>query len=201
MPTGRGMTGSDHPAEGVDLAELAHAAATARSLLGYSIEGAAEALEIPVSIVRDAEDGAIPINDELRVRMEECYGIDLESLLRKSPEYKPRTPIGYDAAQGVLRIGTLGVRFRMGLDSNDVLLRGFSSAIRRQRQLPPSVPLQLRKVDIPVLASLLDLEDPELDERAQFWFGQTSQTAQGFRKMLKLAKGATVEKAPRRSAA
>jgi hypothetical protein len=198
------MTGSDHPAEDVDpldLVELAHAAATARSLLGYSIEGAAEALDIPVSIVRDAEDGVIPINDELRVRMEECYGIDLESLLRKSPEYNPRTQIGYDAAQGVLRIGTLGVRFRMGLDSNDVLLRGFSSAIRRQRQLPPSVPLQVRKVDIPLLASLLDLEDPELDDRAQFWFGQTSQTAQGFRKMLKLAKGATVEKAPRRGAA
>jgi len=195
------MADSDHPGGDVDRVELAHAAATARSLLGYSIEGAAAALEIPVSIVRDAEMGVIPINDELRERMQECYGIELDSLLRKSPEFKPRTAIGYDAAQGVLRIGTLGVRFRMGLDSNDVLLRGFSSATRRQRQLPPSVPLQLRKVDIPVLASLLDLEDPELDERAQFWFGQTSQTAQGFRKMLKLAKGATVQRATARNAA
>jgi len=170
--------------------DLAHAAATARSLIGYSIEGAAEALDIPASIVRDAEDGLVEINDDLRRAMESCYGIDLTSLVRKSPDFKPRTTIGYDAAQGVLRIGTLGVRFRIGLDSNDVLLRGFSSAIRRQRQLPPSIPLQLRKVDLPVLASLLDLEDPELDERAQFWFGQTPQTAQGFQKMLTLARSA-----------
>lgn len=185
------MTPPEHLAETDGPVDLAHAAATARSLLGYSIEGAAEALDIPASILRDAEEGLAEINDDLRTAMEACYGIELASLVRKSPDFKPRTPIGYDAAQGVLRIGTLGVRFRIGLDSNDVLLRGFSSAIRRQRQLPPSVPLQLRKVDLPVLASLLDLDDPELDERAQFWFGQTPQTAQGFRKMITLARGAT----------
>lgn len=196
------MTAPEHLADPGGPVDLAHAAATARSLLGYSVEGAAEALDIPVSILRDAEEGLIEIKDELRLAMESCYGIDLTSLVRKSPDFKPRTPIGYDAAQGVLRIGTLGVRFRIGLDSNDVLLRGFSSAIRRQRQLPPSVPLQLRKVDLPVLASLLDLEDPELDERAQFWFGQTPQTAQGFRKMLTLARGAAnPDNAPTSSAA
>lgn len=185
------MTGPEPTAQANEDNPLAHAAATARSLLGYSVEGAAEALDIPLSIMRDAEAGLVEINAELRERMEKCYGIDLDSLIKKSPDYKPRTPIAYDAAQGVLRIGTLGVRFRIGLDSNDVLLRGFSSAVRRQRQLPPSVPLQLRKVDLPVLASLLDLEDPELDERAQFWFGQTPQTAQGFRRMLTLARGAS----------
>lgn len=185
------MSPPEHMAETDGPVDLAHAAATARSLLGYSIEGAAEALDIPASILRDVEEGLTEINDDLRNAMEACYGIELASLVRKSPDFKPRTPIGYDAAQGVLRIGTLGVRFRIGLDSNDVLLRGFSSAIRRQRQLPPSVPLQLRKVDLPVLASLLDLDDPELDERAQFWFGQTPQTAQGFRKMIILARGAS----------
>jgi hypothetical protein len=194
------MTGLEPPVDN-ESSELAHAASTARSLIGYSVEGAAEAMNVAASIIQDAEDGTVEINGELRVRMETCYGVALESLLRKSPEYDQRAPIGYDAAQGVLRIGTLGVRFRMGLDSNDVLLRGFSSGMRRQRQLPPSVPLELRKVDIPVLASLLDLDDPELDERAQFWFGQTPQTAQGFRRLLTLARGATVEQATPRSAA
>lgn len=183
------MTGPDSTVQTTERNPLAYAAATARSLLGYSVEGAAAALDIPVSILRDAEEGHIDINDELRSRMERGYGIDLSSLVKKSPDFKPRTPIAYDAAQGILRVGTLGVRFRIGLDSNDVLLRGFSSAIRRQRQLPPSVPLQLRKADLTVLASLLDLEDPELDERAQFWFGQTPLTAQGFRRMLTLARG------------
>lgn len=167
---------------------LAHAVATARSLLGYSIEGAAETMGIPVSILQDAESGDIEINAELQELFESTYGIKLANLVRPSTEHRPRTPIAYDAAQGILRVGTLGVRYRIGIDDNDVLLRGFSSAVRRQRQLPPSVPLQLRKADIPVLATLLDLTDPELDERAQFWFGQTPQTAQSFGAILRLSR-------------
>ena len=180
------MSNHQAGAQVTEVDTMAHAVATARSLLGYSLEGAADTLGIPVSIVRDAESGAIDINDDLQTLFEECYGIELSSLVRKKPEEKARTPIAYDAANGVLRVGTLGVRFRLGLDGNDTLLRGFSSAVRRQRQLPPSVPLQLRKADMPILASLLDLDDPELDERAQFWFGQTPQTAQGFRTMLRM---------------
>lgn len=167
---------------------LGQAAATARSVIGYSVEGAAARLGIPATILEEVESGSIEINNELKAMLEECYGVELGSLVKKRPDYAPRTPIAYDAAQGILRVGTLGVRFRVGLDGNDSLLRGFSSAVRRQRQLPPSVPLQLRKADMPVLASLLDLDDPELDERAQFWFGQTPQTAQSFQTMLRLSR-------------
>ena len=168
---------------------LAHAAATARTLVGYSVEGAAAAIGVAPGLIRDVESGDVALTDELRSAMEQKYGVPFNSLIKEAPTYSPRTPVSYDAANGVLRVGTLGVRFRLGLDDNDVLLRGFSSAVRRQRQLPPSVPLQLRKADLPVLATLLDLEDEELDRRAQFWFGQTPQTAQGFRRMLKLARG------------
>jgi len=182
------MTVSPEPGGRAGVDTMAHAVATARALLGYSMEGAAGALNLPVSIVRDAESGAIDISPELQALFEDFYDIELTSLIRKKPQHAPRTPIAYDAAQGILRVGTLGVRFRLGLDGNDVLLRGFSSAIRRQRQLPPSVPLQLRKADMPVLASLLNLDDPELDERAQFWFGQTPQTAQGFRSLLRMSR-------------
>lgn len=157
-------------------------------MLGYSVEGAAERLGIPTAIVTDAESGNLEINDELKAVFEKFYGIELDQLTRDRSEYAPRTPLAYDARQGILRVGTLGVRFRLGLDDNDVLLRGFSAAVRRQRQLPPSVPLTLRKADMPILASLLDLEDDELDEKAQFWFGQTDQTAQSFQRMLKLSK-------------
>ncbi len=167
---------------------MAHAVATARALLGYSLEGASARLGIPVAIIEDAESGDLQINDELKAVFEEAYGIELKTLVRKRTDYVPRTPLAYDAANGILRVGTLGIRFRLGLDDNDVLLRGFSSAVRRQRQLPPSVPLQLRKADLPVLSSLLDLDDPELDERAQFWFGQTDQTAQSFKRMLRLSR-------------
>lgn len=171
-----------------NVSAMAHAAGTARTLVGYSVEGAATALGISTSLLSDIESGTVDLNAELQALIEDRYGIGLESLLREAPNYRPRTPISYDAAKGILRVGTLGVRFRIGLDDNDVLLRGFSSAVRRQRQFPPSVPLQLRRADLPVLATLLDLEDPDLDSRAQFWFGQTPQTAQSFRAMLKLSR-------------
>jgi len=165
---------------------LGHAAATARTLLGYSVSGAAGRLGIPELILREAESGAMEINPEMQAMFEECYGVELSTLV-KERTHAPRTPMAYDAEQGILRVGTLGIRFRVGEDGNDDLLRGFSSAVRRQRKVPPSVPLQLRSADLPVLASLLDLADPELDERAQFWFGQTEQTAQSFALMLRFA--------------
>ena len=167
---------------------LAEAAATARTMVGYSIEGAAEALGITASILKDAEGGSVPINTQLRLRMEQVYGSGLEAYLPKHPGVRPRTPLEYDEETAILRVGTLGVRFRKGVDSNDDLLRGFSAAIRRQRRLPPSVPLRLRSLDIPILAELLDLTDPELDERAHFWFGQTPETQQGFKQLLRIAK-------------
>lgn len=167
---------------------MAHAIKTARSVLGYSVEGVSEQLNIPTAIIREAEGGELEINDELRAVFEKFYGIDLSTLVRKSSNYAPRTPVSYDPTKGIVRVGKLAIRFRLGVDDNDRLLRGFSSAVRRQRQLPPSVPLQLRSADMPVLATLLDLDDPELDERAQFWFGQTPQTAQSFRTMLRLCR-------------
>jgi hypothetical protein len=126
------MTEQHSDTVGVD--SMAYAVATARSLLGYSVAGAAETLGIPESIVRDAESGAVEINAELQELFESCYGIQLSTLVSPVAAEKPRTPIAYDVAKGILRIGTLGIRFRLGLDDNDILLRGFSSAIRRQRR-------------------------------------------------------------------
>ncbi len=167
---------------------VAHAIATARTLVGYSLEGGARAIGINEALLRDLEAGVLEVNEEMRQLIEEAYGIRLAKLASQAPANAPRIPLSYDAALGVLRVGSLGVRFRLGLDDNDVLLRGFSSAVRRQRQVPPSVPLQLRKADLNLLSTLLNLDDEDLDERARFWFGQTTQTAQSFRAMLRLAK-------------
>ncbi len=177
--------------ESNDAALLAEAAATARSLVGYSIDGAAALLGLPGPVLEDIERGRSPLSDDLRARLEESYGVNLNDVVRKRPDFHPRTPMAYDATRGILRVGTLGVRFRLGLDTNDDLLRGVSTAIRRQRRLPPSVPLRLRAADIPVLASLLDVDDPELDERAQFWFGQAPEAGQSFRSAMRIARAAS----------
>ena len=166
----------------------AHAIATARTLVGYSLEGAARSLGVSESLLRDLESGAVDVNLEMQELIEDTYGIRLSKLISQAPTNTPRVPLSYDAALGVLRVGSLGVRFRLGLDDNDMLLRGLSSAVRRQRQVPPSVPLQLRKADLSLLSTLLDLDDEQLDERARFWFGQTPLTSQSFRAMLRLAK-------------
>ncbi len=181
--------GHDRPSGEPSLTKaLAEAASTARTLIGYSIEGAAQAMGVSESILRDAEAGLEPMSPMLKLQIEQCYEVKLEQFLKQRPGYRPRVPLQYDEEAGVLRVGALGVRFRKGIDSNDALLRGFSSAVRRQRKMPPSVPLRLRSADIPVLAELMDLSDPDLDSRAQFWFGQTPETAQGFKSLLRVAR-------------
>ena len=184
------MGAADEPFDddGHSARAVAEAASTARTLIGYSLEGAARAMGIAESILRDAESGDEPISPVLRRQIEECYEVRLEQFMKQRPDFKPRTPLAYDAENGVLRVGTLGVRFRKGVDGNDALLRGLSSAIRRQRKMPPSMPLRLRSADIPVLADLMDLSDPDLYARAQFWFGQTPETAQGFTSILRVAR-------------
>ncbi|MGI9608163.1 MAG: hypothetical protein ACR2P0_18675 [Acidimicrobiales bacterium] len=174
---------------------LAEAASTARTIIGYSIEGAATAMGVPAAIIADVESGRVVITDDLRGRIEACYQVDLDTFIRPQRAQQPRLPLAYDEEKGILRVGTLGVRWRKEVDTNDALLRGFSSAIRRQRRLAPSVPLRLRQADIPMLANLLDLTDVHLDERAQFWFGQTPETAQSFRAILKVAKRSGISEA------
>ncbi len=162
--------------------------AEARTVLGMSKMGAASTLGMTESLLQDIEDGLVPMNDHLKTLFEETYGIDLAMVQDGPREKVERKLMSYDAEAGILRIDDLGVRFRVGEDDNDVLFRGYSSAIRRLRRLAPSVPLRLRAADMPVLASLADLEDPELDQRARFWFGQSLEEGQSFAVLLRLSR-------------
>lgn len=170
-------------------AALGAAIATARSVLGYSVEGAAASIGINPTILRAAEAGEFTINSALRLQVEQSFELDLEQFMVDRSEFAPRHQLEYDSEHGILRVGKLGVAFRVGVDSNDVLLRGFSSAVRSERGMAVTEPLRLRTADLGVLAQLIDLDDPELDERAQFWFGQTPETRQGFRFLLSVARG------------
>lgn len=164
--------------------------AEARAVLGMSTIGAAGKLGMTESLLEDIERGLIPLNPQLQVVFEECYGIDLSFLGDETGEreHVARREMTYDAKEGILRIDDLGVRFRIGVDDNDVLFRGYSAAIRRLRRLSPSVPLRLRTTDMPMLAMLADLDDPELDDRARFWFGQDPANVQSFSVLLRLSR-------------
>jgi len=169
---------------------LAQAAVAARTLLGYSLQGAAEGLEIEESILFNIEDGTMPINGEMREAMESFYDVDLDRFISNKADYVPRVVPEYDEERGLVVLGSMGVRFRVGVDENDALLRGYSAAVRRLRGLAPSVPLQIRHADVPILAGLLDLTDPELEDRARFWFGQSEEAAHGLVAHLRLMRGA-----------
>ena len=164
------------------------AVAEARTVVGMSMTGAAGKLGMTEGLLADIEAGEIEMNDALKEVFEAAYGIDLSGVTSEPREHAERRPMVYDAEEGILRIDNLGIRFRPGIDDNDVLLRGFSSAIRRLRRLAPDVPIRLRANDLPVLAQLVDLNDPELDDRAQFWFGQDAITAQSFTVLLRLSR-------------
>lgn len=161
--------------------------------------GAASKLGMTKALLEDIEEGLVPMNPQLQQLFEERYGIDLSMSQDGPREHVERRPMTYDAEEGLLRIDTLGVRFRVGVDDNDVLFRGFSSAVRRLRRLAPSVPLRLRAADMPMLAQLADLDDPELDDRARFWFGQDVGNGQSFSVLLRLSvppKSAAPESTP-----
>lgn len=169
---------------------LAQAAVAARTLLGYSLQGAAEGIEVEESILANIEQGDMPLNGAMRTAMEDFYGVDLDKFITNKAGYVPRVLPEYDEERGLLILGSMGVRFRVGVDENDALLRGYSAAVRRLRGLAPSVPLQIRHADVPMLAHLLDLSDPELEDRARFWFGQTPEAARGLVAHLRLMRGA-----------
>lgn len=162
--------------------------AETRTLLGMSKAGAAGILGMTESLLEDIESGLVPMNDQLKAVFEDAYQVDLSIIDDGPREHTERKLMTYDAESGILRIDDLGVRFRVGEDDNDVLFRGYSAAIRRLRRLSPSVPLRLRAADMPMLAKLADLEDPELDERARFWFGQDLHNGQSFAVLLRLSR-------------
>ena len=115
--------------------------AEARTMLGMSITGAAGKLEMTEALLTDIEDGLVEMNPALQETFERAYTIDLSGALQGRRLPVARRPLTYDAERGVLQIDNFGVRFRVGVDSNDVLLRGFSSALRRLRRLAPNVPI------------------------------------------------------------
>lgn len=163
------------------------AVAAARTLLGITTSGAAGMLQMTEPLLADIESGVVEPNEVLRDIFEKAYDLDLSWVSFGPREHVERQQLSYDEDAGILTVDNLGVRFRVGVDDNDVLLRGFSSAVRRLRCLTPDVPINLRADDMPVLAQLIDLTDSELDARARFWFGQDREDGQSFAMLMRLS--------------
>lgn len=160
----------------------------ARSMLSLSRSAAAERLGMPESMLEDIEVGIIPPNPALIAAFEESYEINFDLTKITEREHAPRKPLEYDPVAGVLTVGSMKINHRAGVDDNNHLFGQFSGAVRRLRRLAPSTPVKVRSADLPMLAQLADLEDPELDERARFWFGQDLVNGQSFASLLRLSR-------------
>ncbi len=159
-----------------------------RTLLGLSPRGAARLLNLTPSLLEDLESGHVLPTPAIRQLFEATYTIDLSSTATRETGDVVIPPASYDEASEMLLVGNLGVRFRIGVDDNDVLFRGFSAAYRRAHRLGPAEMIRLGVNDMETLAALADLTDLDLDERARFWFGQDRTEGQSFSTLLAMSR-------------
>lgn len=138
----------------------------ARELSGMHERAAARALGVRRSRIRDWESGAVaPDADELS-RAIALYSADLDSI------WPDRQPLVSPEEPGVLVVGDERIDVRIDPEltpdgvtfvDNRVVLTRYLAAVRRQRGLGATDPVELRANDIASLASVLDLEDGRLE--------------------------------------
>lgn len=147
-----------------------HTLRRARELAGLRERSAARSLGVPRSQLRAWESGAAaPDADEL-ARAIALYSADLDQI------WPDRRPLISDDEPGVLVVGDEridlgadpeltpdGVTVADGPIGNRVVLSRYLAAVRRQRQLAPSDPVELRSADIASLSHVLDLDDDALE--------------------------------------
>lgn len=96
-----------------------------------------------------------------------------------APEQEKRSgPVArYDERHNVLWIGSMPVPFRIGENRNGELIELLSVVIRQLRGLEANEPCPLRRSEHELLASLLDLDDPELRFDLRRFLGITRREA------------------------
>lgn len=131
----------------------------ARELAGMSERSAARRLGIPRTLLREWEAGtAVPGADDVEQAVR-LYSADLNRI------WPDRRPLVRDEEPGVLVVGD--DRIDVVVDGvqldNRAVLTCYLAAVRRQRGLAGDQSVELRSDDISSLASVLDLDDAELE--------------------------------------
>ncbi len=143
----------------VDSVPLGRALEKARSRLGYSLEAAASTLGISERLLGHLEAGLRTPTEGLLEVLCERLGLDPERLGTRA--YVPRVAPYLNESGNILWLGWLPIHLPEGF-GNEHLVRSVGSTLRLMRSLDPSQPVYLRASDLPLLVSLLDIEDPTL---------------------------------------
>jgi transcriptional regulator with XRE-family HTH domain len=138
----------------------------ARELAGMSERSAARSLGIRRARLRGWEAGTVALDADELARTIDLYSSDLFEI------WPDRRPLVSNDEPGVLVVGDerIDVRDHARLTpegasdvDNRIVLTRYLAAVRRQRGLSPSDPVELRAHDITSLASVLDLTDGALE--------------------------------------
>lgn len=131
----------------------------ARRRIGLRAMDAAARLGISPGVLGDFESGLRTPNDEIVAAMSALYGVEPDQFA--SRPLAPRTPPRYDSDAGVLWLGNNAIALRDG--DHEHVVRWLAAALRSMRSLPASSPVIPRTPDLELLSSILDLDDPELE--------------------------------------
>lgn len=139
----------------------------ARLRVGHSIESAAMSLHIPPSALADYESGIRTPGADLINEMADLYGVERHRLA--SREWVPQVPPEYNAETRMLSLGWHTIQVHPG--DNEHLIRSVAAVVRSMRSVPETSPLQLRGNELPLLAQLLDLDEPKLPDYLVYYLG------------------------------
>ncbi len=157
---------------------LAQALRAAREAVGLDELAVADALGVSVRRLRALETGRRAPRESEVTALCGLYGLDLAGTLAR------RTPIVFDRDRGGIVVAGRLVRYTPGVTDNDAFLEAYVRVIRELRGVDDEVPLQLRSSDLAVLATVLDLDDADLEDRVAYWLGQPRGTQVGLRHRL-----------------
>lgn len=126
----------------------------ARKRAGYSEAGACGALRITERELARYESGVRTPSESLLEEFSELYDADFSG-------ERPAT-------DGQLRLGWADIDVADCAD-NECRLARIAATLRAIRRVDNEVPLVIRVEEMPVLATALDLDDPDLTERIERW--------------------------------
>lgn len=117
--------------------------------------------------------------------IDEEWGDDPTSV--PTPDQRTGPVARFDPEHNVLWIGGTPLPFRPGIDRNGELLEIVGSLIRGLRGLRANDPCRLRRSELPVLAGVLDLDDPDLRRLMRTHLGLSRREAGDTLTMLRRA--------------
>lgn len=163
---------------GIPAIRVAELLRTVRIGAGVSDRDAARALGIRTRRLRRWEEGEeIPSDSELEAFAGVC-GRVVDEL------FPQRDRMEFDPRSLLMRVGEQVVSIVE--PDNEVVLTTYLRLVREQRGLKPENPVQLRRTDVDLLASVLDLHDMSLEDRLVSQLGMTPQAAAELRyKMIR----------------